>query len=124
MPVPKTGRKLWCSGGRRSSGGLGQDAASSSFSLPCSILELSGQIILLRCKRGEWGVLLRGVRWEVCVKLGERLNLPLAREPQYPISLGEAEEKQSGCLILLKRQVVCLAKQEKQPDMGVRFVGE
>ena len=45
---------------------------------------------------GGTGVLLRGVRWEVCVKLGERLHLTLAREPQYPISLGKAEKNRVG----------------------------
>ena len=73
---------------------------------------------------GGTGVLLRGVRWEVCVKLGERLHLTLAREPQYPISLGKAEKNRVGVLILLRRQLVCLARQEKQQDMGFKFVGE
>ena len=47
------------------------------------------------------------------MKFGERVHLKLAREPQYPISLGKVR-KTDGVFIYL---LVCLVKQEKQQDM-------
>ena len=47
------------------------------------------------------------------MKFGERAHLKLAREPQYPISLGKVR-KTDGVFIYL---LVCLVKQEKQQDM-------
>ena len=49
------------------------------------------------------GAFIKGVRWEVSMKFGERLHLKLARELQHPISsLGKLEGDTDGVFDIVK----------------------
>ena len=54
------------------------------------------------------------------MKFGERLHLKLAREPQYPISLGKVEEERWGVHISTR----LLSKAGKTGGYVISSVGE
>lgn len=70
---------------------------------------------------GEWGLLLRGVRWEVGTKFGERMHLKLAREPQYSISLGKVREDSDGDAIKIYTSL--LSKAGKPAECVIQVCG-